>query len=366
MQPQSTSDNANSITLGPREWLVAAAIVLAAVIVVPRMGGGEFASGDPDYRIPYALSEDYWLYDARNRAVGWRGRTPVVGDSVIWGHYVPPEATLSHYLSGGDGEFLNCGVDGIHPLAMAGLIRHYAAGLTRIEGQPIILHCNPLWLAGEAEHLHDPKNDFRLNHERLIPQLWPKVATYKEPLSDRIDVAVERWLPFRSVARHVQWTTCGGLDLPNWAMEHPYGASPPRPDDSPVERKTQLDTRTWRQRGMTPQELSFIGLDESLHWWGFLETVEILRGRGARVFVIIGPLNEHMLSEASRAEYAAMRKAMAERLTADGVECFVPPVLPSAEYADLSHPLAAGYRRLAEMIRAGDAFQRFERGEDSQ
>ena len=351
--------NSNSITLGPWEWLVAATIVLAVVVVVPRMGGGEFISDDADYRIPYTLSEDYWLYDARRRTAGVGWGTPVVGDSVIWGHYVPPEATLSHYLSGGDGTFLNCGVDGIYPLAMAVLVRYYGSDLTRIEGDPVILHCDPLWLAGEVEHLHDETKDFRLNHERLIPQLWPRVATYKESLSDRIDVAVERWLPFRDGSRHLQLTAYGGLDLPSWAVEHPYKLPPLLPTGPAAEYGAELDTRTWRQRGMTPQDLPFIGLDESLHWRGFIEAVGVFRGRGARVFVVIGPLNEHMLTDAGRATYAALRKAMADRLEALGVPCFVPPVLPSDEYADLSHPLAAGYARWAEMLWADEAFTRF-------
>ena len=81
----------------------------------------------------------------------------VVGDSVIWGHYVPPNETLAHYLNEFSGtlppgRFANLGLDGTHPAALAGLLRHHGAGLS---GRTVVLQFNPLWL--ELPHDHSDR-----------------------------------------------------------------------------------------------------------------------------------------------------------------------------------------------------------------
>ena len=357
-------ENANSVVLKPRECVIAATLVLVVVIGWPLLRRFEATSPSPNFRVPYALSEDHWLYDLRGWPIATEGGIPVVGDSVIWGHFVRSDETLSACLgyTPGGSPHANLGLDGAHPAALSGLMRYHTSWMTRTPRR-IILHCNPLWLASEVEHLHDADSDFPLNHERLIPQFRPRIATYKAPRSDRIGVAVERRLPFRNYARHLQWMYLDGLDFSSWTIEHPYEFPKLSRQEMPVDDTPPGDARTWRQRGMTSRDLPWIALDESIHWACFIEAVEVLRDRGCPVYVFIGPLNEHMLTDTSRAKYNALRGAMADRLRALGVPCFVPPTLPSDEYADASHPLAAGYRRLAEMIRAADAFRRFNNGE---
>jgi len=353
-------ENANSVVLKPRECIVAAVLVLIVVIGWPWMQRLESIPQSPDFRVPYALSKDHWLYDLRGRPIATESQTPVMGDSVVWGHFVRSDQTLSACLSrlaGTDAPVCaNLGLDGMHPAALSGLMRYHAS---RIRGTKVILHCNPLWLASEMEHLHRVDGDVPLNHERLIPQLWPRIMAYEASRSDRIGVAVEQRLPFRNYARHLQWMYLDRLDLSSWTIEHPYEFPKLSRPEMPVDDTPPGDSRTWRQRGMTLRDLPWIALDESIHWRCFLEAVDVLRGRGCRVYVFIGPLNEHMMTDTGRAKYNALRAEMADQLRAEGVPCFVPPALPSDEYADASHPLAAGYRRLAEMIRADDAFRRF-------
>ncbi len=84
-----------------------------------------------------------------------------------------------------------------------------------------------------------------------------------------------------------------------------------------------------------------------------------LEGRGNRVFVIVGPFNEHMLTEESLAAYRERKQEAAARLRASGIPHAVPPPLPSRLYADASHPLPAGYRLLAEHLLADGSFVRF-------
>ena len=46
-----------------------------------------------DYRIPYTLSKDYWLWQRRLKELP-PASAVVLGDSVVWGEYVLPDGTL--------------------------------------------------------------------------------------------------------------------------------------------------------------------------------------------------------------------------------------------------------------------------------
>ena len=53
----------------------------------------------------------------------------VLGDSVVWGEYVLPDGTWSHFLdreAGVTNRFVNVGVNGLFPLALEGLVRFSA------------------------------------------------------------------------------------------------------------------------------------------------------------------------------------------------------------------------------------------------
>jgi hypothetical protein len=360
--------SSNAVRLSPREGLLAALVVGAVLVATPLLWERyEAFSPGADFRMPYRLGEDYWLYGRYGGLAASDDNTLVVGDSVVWGHYVARDETFSHYLNAAAGEqrYVNLGVDGIHPAAMAGLLRYYGRG---IGGRRVILHCNPLWMASERHDLRGKKKEFRLNHPRLMPQFHPHIPSYDERYSERVGVCVERLLPFRDWARHLQAGYFGGSDIPSWTVERPY--------DCPVRAvggKLDLsDTRpryrpaNWQERGIVQQDFPWVRLRASLQWRFFRESLDVLRARGNRVFVVVGPFNEHMLTDASQRTYAALRAEMVERLKGMGVPCFAPPVLPSAEYADASHPLAAGYARLAGMLRADESFVRFNAGEGRQ
>ncbi len=132
----------NELRLSVREWIVGGIVVVAALGLLPILWERteEFRPGE-DYRIPYELSNDYWLFDRYSRRAGSEGKVLVIGDSVIWGHYVKKEDTLSGQLNrlAGGGKFANMGVDGIHPAALAGLLEYYGKG---ISNGRVILHCN--------------------------------------------------------------------------------------------------------------------------------------------------------------------------------------------------------------------------------
>ena len=119
---------ANEVRLNVWHWLLVFGILAIVVLLTPVLWKRleRFRTG-PDYRIPYALSKDYWLYGRRLEQIA-PTNVIVLGDSVVWGEYVLPEGTLSHFLNeqfGQTGKFINAGVNGLFPLALEGLINYY-------------------------------------------------------------------------------------------------------------------------------------------------------------------------------------------------------------------------------------------------
>ena len=52
----------------------------------------------------------------------------MLGDSVVWGEYVAPDGTLSHFLNQeaeATNRFVNLGLNGLFPLAQEGLVDYY-------------------------------------------------------------------------------------------------------------------------------------------------------------------------------------------------------------------------------------------------
>ncbi|MBI4564774.1 MAG: hypothetical protein HY716_08810 [Planctomycetes bacterium] len=312
-----------------REWAVVAAFA-AAVVLWPRDGASEVD------RIPYDLSEDYWLFDLHARREG-----PVVlGDSFVWGAYVRKDETLPFRLGA-----RNLGVHGGHPAALAGLIEHYGAGIRR---RKVILHCNPLWLSSPRLDLSRPE-EFTFNHPELVPQFSPHIACYKADLSRRLAIIVRRSLPFFAWTKHLQQVRFDRRDIPSWTVEHPYelpGLQPLAPPDE-TSREKPLP---WTERGLRPCDYEWVDPDRSFQWASFLRAIRLLRERGNDVVVLVGPFNEHALTVESRSRYRALRARIEAGLRAAGVRYVAPEPLPSRLYADASHPLAEGYEMLARSL----------------
>jgi hypothetical protein len=344
----STPDFSNAVRLSGRQWagLFAFAVVLVAA-APPLWTRFERFEPGADYRIPYDLSNDYWLYERNTRLAAERFDTLLIGDSVVWGQYVTSEQTLSHALNDvtGSRRFGNLGLDGAHPVALAGLVDHYAGG---VRGKTVLLQCNPLWLSSLKHDLREPE-EFQFNHPRLVPQFVPEIPCYKEAVSPRIGIVVEQHVPFLSWASHLQQAYFDRQDIPSWTLEHP-AENPLAPLERglpPADDTLRHKPIPWTEQGIARQDFSWVQLDLSLQWRAFLRTVEILRGRGNRVVVLLGPFNEHMLAPRSLRQYQKLSSDMAAALRARGLTVFAPPALPSDQYGDASHPLAPGYAALA-------------------
>jgi hypothetical protein len=352
--------------LGARQWLVAVAIAAAFVFGAPRVWTHvETFDTGPDYRIPYQLSKDYWLYQR------WLGehadpqQIAVVGDSVIWGEYVSRDGTLSHFLGAADAarpdRFVNAGLNGLFPLALEGLIEHYAASL---HDRKVMLHANVLWMSSPQADLSEDREQV-FNHSRLVPQFRPRLAPYGADAAERLSVLIERRVGFFAWVGHLQNAYFDQQSIPDWSLEAARTgktsrlitlAVPGEVADDPQRGLRSPRHRPWTASGGTPTRFEWVALDRSVQWAAFQRLVRLLRHRGNDVLVLIGPFNEHMIAPEQRPTFHGLRDGIAAWLASERVPTIVPPTLPSPLYADASHPLTEGYAALARQISDDQSF----------
>jgi len=215
----------------------------------------------------------------------------------------------------------------------------------------VILFCNFLWMSSPRRDYQDEEH-FDSSHPRLIPQFSRRIPGYKEEISARIGVLVEQRLPFNGWTNHLQTAYYNRSDIPSWTLEHPYEnpAEPLTRELPPSDNSLRHLAIPWYKSGITKQDYPWIDLNTSLQWEAFRRTVEILQRRGNRVFVLLGPFNEHMLEPESLRRYQKIKSEIVSWLEQAKVPYLAPPVLPSELYGDASHPLAAGYAQLARQL----------------
>lgn len=348
---RSTPFSSNAIRLSVWDWLIVAVTIAVLTIGLPAMWQGlEDFSLSADCRIPYDNSEDYWLFKQFSRSVCNKNKTLVIGDSVIWGHYVDKDQTLSHYLNNlaGYDRFINLGLDGSHPMALLGLIKSYGRA---IKGENILLHMNLLWLSSQEADLQTEK-EFPFNHPRLVPQFRPRIPCYRESASTRIGIILERHSPILQLIRHIQIQNFDNTNLPLWTVEHPYSNPLGRISIRPVglTEEKDVESRSRIAKGELLQSLPWVEFETSLQWWAFQRLLQLLESRGNTVFVAVGPLNEHVLSLDSIQKYRHILEKAESRLKEMDIPYSQLPLLPKDLYADTSHPLPQGYKILAEHI----------------
>ena len=348
----------NAIRLSGWEWIIVAIICLTAFLFAPSLWGqlGEIKSGS-DYRLPYKLGSDYWLYGRLCRKACSQYETVLIGDSVVWGHYVPADGTLSHYLNEytGQDQFANLGVDGFHPAALWGLLKYYGR---EISNKKVIVHLNPLWMSNRKQDLQTDK-EYRFNHPKLVPQFRPKIPCYKDPWSERMSVTIGHHVPFLGWTAHLRTAYFENMDVPAWTAEHPYENPlraitlelPAAKEDNPQ------DYRPWTERRMPKQDFQWVELETSLQWKLFRRSIELLKARNNTVFVLVGPFNEHMLTGESPGIYSKMKSGIESWFRQNNIPYFLPEALPSNLYSDASHPLPEGYALLAKKILEDESFQ---------
>lgn len=357
-QPQEPVAFSNGIRLTSREWLGVGLLSALLVICAPWLGKhAEQVFLEPDHRMPHDLSNDYWLYQRYVELATPQYDTLLIGDSVIWGEYVTRQETLSHYLNvmAGQERFANLGLDGAHPLALSGLIEHYTGS---VSGKKVLLQCNPLWMSSPRADLQDEEAT-NFNHPRLVPQFQVDIPVYKEEYSPRIGIVVERHLPLSQWTTHLQQAYYDRTDIPSWTLEHPYD-NPFKPLTRglpPADNSRRHLDQPWYESGITQQDYPWVDLGNSLQWQAFQHLVRILQDRGNRVFVLVGPFNEHLLNPDSLQRFQEVKATIGAWLEQERIPHAVPDPLPSKWYGDASHPLAPGYAELAQQLWKEPFFQ---------
>ena len=346
------------VRLSGREWMAVALVVVISVAWIPdlweRFGRMPIT---PDYRVPYAQSEDYWTYQRLLKQIVKADRIPVIGDSFVWGEYVPASESFSSALNAetASDRFANVGLNGAHPLALAGFVRTYAGNL---KNSRVILHCNLLWMSSPERDLQSDA-DVAFNHPRLVPQFFPRIVSYKAPLSQRLAIVFDSHVRFFDLVNHVRTCYFDGRDLQSWSIANPY-ANPLRRLDQGLpgrSRESHHGAVAWTEQGIERQDLPWVDLESSLQWQAWREAALRLQSQGNRVLAVIGPFNEHLLLKPSRARYQAAKQKVEAWLRRQGIRYLAPALLPSNLYGDASHPLSAGYARLARGIRQDRVFQ---------
>jgi hypothetical protein len=349
--------SSNNIRLSGREWIIAGIVCSAFLCFGPGLWWRlEKFNPGVDYRMPYELGNDYWLYSRYCRWASSKYDMLVVGDSVVWGHYVSADNTLSHYLNQNAGTecFANLGVDGFHPAALGGLLRYYGRN---ISGKKVIIQFNPLWMTS-AKHDLQTEKEFHFNHPKLVPQFFPRIPCYKDPFSKRFSAAVQRYVPFLGWSSHLRIVYFEKMDLPNWTLENPYEnpmsavtLNLPAPNDDLQENVS------WTEKGIAQENFQWIEPAQSLQWRFFRQTINLLRTRNNTVFVVVGPFNEYMLKQDSHKVYQKMKNEIEMWLRQNNVAYCIPSVLPSELYRDASHPLGRGYAMLAKRLFENKSFK---------
>lgn len=353
-QPADRGDIAfsNAVRLSGGQWIGIVLFAVALVSVAPMLWQRfEKFTLEPDYRIPHDLSNDYWLYERFAELAVQENDTLVIGDSVVWGEYVTRQETLPHYLNreAAEERFANLGLDGAHPLALSGLVRHYASCVV---DRNVMLECNPLWLSSPQADLQDDKKVNQFNHPRLVPQFSPRIASYKEEISPRLGILVEQRFTFSKWTRHLQQAYYQQSDLPSWTLEHPYDnpLAPIARGLPPSGNDLRHLQQPWYKSGIAKQDYPWVDLKKSLQWHAFQEVALLLKARGNRVFVVVGPFNEHMLTAPSLERYGQVKRTIAAWLDEQRIPYLMPAPLTSDQYGDASHPLPLGYATLARQL----------------
>jgi hypothetical protein len=148
------------------------------------------------------------------------------------------------------------------------------------------------------------------------------------------------------------------MDLSSWSVEHPYTCPAKTVTGQLPEPKETIEpVKPWNAGDETRYDFPWVGLETSLQWRFFRDSIEVLRERGNTVFVVVGPFNEHMMTEESLALYEQIKSGIEEWLRINNVPYYIPPTLPSEYYADASHPLGEGYKLMAEWIYGNKSFE---------
>lgn len=340
-------DNSNGLVLKWRELVVTVAVVLALTWFLPGFWQQNICRVEipRGFRLAEELRDDYYGYRLVVRAAYLKNKPVFIGDSVVWGKYVDNENTLPELINRGLGkdEVVNLAVDGLHPIAMERLLRDHGGSIC---GQRVFLYWNPLWMNSPLYDLSGTE-EFSINHPRLLPQFDPSFKSYRAKFGDRFSAFLEQKVLFAAWLRHLRAAYCANKDVKQVIASGEKFAH----YDPAERRKLANSTVTWEQNGIRKQDWQWVKAAESRQYAAFRRVLDELRMRANQVTVVLGTVNPHMQTPGSLERYRKLRaEVKADLEKKSGVTVIDLPELESGDYADASHPLAAGYEKLAAFL----------------
>ena len=164
--------------------------------------------------------------------------------------------------------------------------------------------------------------------------------------------------PFANWTSHMRAAYFQNLDLAAWTIEHPYDCpvtamTRKLPEPRAPERPPQTTSTSKEPK---KQDMAWVDLESSLQWQFFRQAVQRLQERGNNVFVLVGPFNEHMLTDQNKVTYGKLKAGVEAWLRENRIPYLIPAALPPECYIDASHPPAEGYALLARTLMDSPSF----------
>ena len=339
-------DNSNGLVLKPKELAVTVAAVLLLTLAVLPYCWQKFrrAQIPRGFRLSEKLRDDYYGYRMVARAVCAKYPAVFLGDSVIWGMYVGNENTLPELLNArfGRDEIGNLAVDGLHPVAMEKLLGAHGGDIT---GKRVYLYWNPLWMNTPLYDLSGEEK-FSINHPRLLPQFDRSFGSYRAGVGERWSAFLEQSVAFCAWLRHFRAVHCGNRDI-----KKVIAAGDELSEYDPAKKLVRVrGALSWKVKRIPVQDWPWVATKDSRQYAAFRRVIALLQKRGNHVTVVLGTVNPHMQTPESLARYRKLRAEVKTDLQKSKVAVIDLPELESREYADASHPLADGYRKLADFM----------------
>ncbi len=331
-------------------------LLLTALTIVmpPVFSPAEKKDFSSNYRIPYELGEDYYLYSRYIETMAGEKSVMVLGDSVIWGHYVQHDQTLSARLNSiyGKNIFYNAGIDGIHPAAMKGLMEHYGKS---VKNRKVIVGLNLLWMSSPRHDLTGARND-EINHRSLLSQFSDRIPAYGASVEDKVSNIINRNITFLGWINHIKKNFFKNESFYKWTLKNPIA--------SPAEFFVKEKSKEYRIPASLPgkgikQDVKWVNTEKSYQWKKIKELISLLKNGNNKIMVLMTPYNTASLTDKSLEKYNRIIEEIQKYFSDNSVAHTGPVKLDKKFFADASHPGAEGYTITAEEITRSREFTSF-------
>lgn len=353
----------NAMILSLKEWIATLALVaLINGIIYYGWNSWEKFNPGPDHRETCWAEKqsDYWAYTRWIRYAREHYNVLLLGDSVIWGQEVRNDQTISHYLNEFYGRDIvaNLGNDGLFMAGIDGIVKYYGEDL---DNANIIVQLSPLWMANLRRDLR-PEKKSNYHHPRLIPQFSTRINYYHD-LNTRIGYFIEHYVRVFPFVRHLMANYYDNESISSWMMDNPYKDpfTAITFQAAPVMAESQGESLDWETKKQKVSNEPFVNSSQSIQWGLYVDALKRFQVKNSRVFVMIGPYNQYMLTPESQLRLFTLIELLKKDLDALGIPYFDTFTigLPSRTFGDTCHLLKDGHIMLAKAMLSDERFRQW-------